>query len=90
MPLTLVVLGAYFHVPDETTVASKSLMQRIRDIRYIFRHKESPVSQKNETKPGETKSIILAIASRMIITPLILIPGMALATWYNWHEIFQE
>ena len=99
VPLTLVVLGAYFHTPDETmssssssSSSSKTLMQRIRGIRDVFRPKLSPTnhSQENQTKPGETKTIILSVVSRMIITPVLLIPAMAMATRYDWHTVFQE
>ena len=87
VPLTLVVLGAYFYTPDEST-KPKTFVQSTRD---IFRRKNSD-SQENQVKPnpGETKTVILSVASRMIITPLILIPGMTLATKYDWHEVFQE
>jgi predicted permease len=87
VPLTLVVLGACFYVPDEST-ETRTFVQSIRD---IFRRKNS-LSEENQIKPnpGETKTVILSVASRMIITPSILIPGMALATKYNWHEVLQE
>ena len=88
VPLTLVVLGAYFHVPDEST-KTRTFMELIRDIRHVFRRKNLP-SQENEIKPGETKTIVLAVAARMVITPVLLIPGVALATKYGWHEVFQE
>ena len=97
VPLTLVVLGAYFHTPDETTMSSSgSFMQYIRNMRHLFRTKvSSPThhSQAHPTKPGETKTVILAVASRMIITPILLIPAMALATTYDrydWQAVFQE
>jgi predicted permease len=87
VPLTLVVLGAYFYVPDEST-KTRTFLQLIRD---IFRRK-NPLSQENQIKPnpGETKTVFLAVASRMVITPLLLIPGMALATKNDWHEVLQE
>ena len=87
VPLTLVVLGAYFYVPDEST-KTRTFLQSIRD---LFRRKKS-VSQESQTEsnPGETKTVILAVASRMIITPVLLIPGMKLATKYDFHEVFQE
>jgi hypothetical protein len=75
VPLTLVVLGAYFYVPDEPT----------HDDIY---HK--PQGNQIKAKPGETKTVILSVASRMIITPALLIPGMALATKYAWHEVFLD
>lgn len=90
VPLTLVVLGAYFYVPDEST-KTRTFMQLIRDMRHVFRRKNS-LSQDNQIKrnPGETKTVILAVASRMIITPALLIPGMALAAKNDWHEVLQE
>ena len=90
VPLTLVVLGAYFYVPDEST-KTRTFMQMIRDIWHTLRRKNA-LSQENQIKlnPGETKTVILAVASRMIITPLVLIPGLALATKNGWHAVFQE
>jgi auxin efflux carrier family protein len=87
VPLTLVVLGAYFYVPDESTT-TRTFMQMLRDMW----HRKNALSQENQIKPnpGETKTVFLSVASRMIITPLILIPGMALATKNNWHEVLQE
>jgi auxin efflux carrier family protein len=93
VPLTLVVLGAYFHVPDESK-ETKMFMQLIWDMRKVFHHcKNAPPpssAQENQMKPnlGETKTVILAVASRMILTPLLLIPGLALVTKYGWHEGF--
>ena len=90
VPLTLVVLGVYFCSPDESTKL-KTFFQSTWDI--FFRRKNSD-SQETHVKPnpGETETVILrlSVTSRMIITPLILIPGMTLATKYDWHEVFQE
>ena len=98
VPLTLVVLGAYFHVPDdESTTRTRTFMQFIRDMRrHLFSRRKSyclppsPSPLESESKPGETKTIVLGIASRMIITPVLLVPGLALATKYGGHEVFQE
>ena len=88
VPLTLVVLGAYFYVPDEST-NTRTFVQSIRD---VFRRRKSVSQERSQTRsnPGETKTVILAVASRMIITPVLLIPGMKLATKYDFHEVFQE
>ncbi|KAF8802809.1 hypothetical protein BYT27DRAFT_6752945 [Phlegmacium glaucopus] len=97
VPLTLVVLGAYFYVPEDVTTtasssSSRTFMEYIRNIWQSFRFKMSPTnhSQENQTKPGETKTIILAVASRMIITPVVLIPAMALATKYDWQVVLED
>ena len=89
VPLTLVVLGAYFHTPNQTRAPSRTLMQSMR---HFFSHKEETRldSQENRPRPGETKTIILAVTSRMIITPILLIPALAFASWNGWHELFQE
>jgi hypothetical protein len=33
---------------------------------------------------------VLAILSRMILTPLLLVPFLMLAARYDWHAIFEE
>ena len=94
VPLTLVVLGAYFHVPDERTTPTtkRTFMQYMRHVFRRKKHTISPmtISREDRAKPGETKTVVLAVASRMIITPVLLIPGMALATRYDWQVVFQE
>jgi hypothetical protein len=45
---------------------------------------------KVEGRPGETKTVVIAILSRMIIVPLLLIPLMAVSSWYDWQEVFAE
>ena len=97
VPLTLVVLGAYFYTPEDESANTRSrrrtFLQSIRDL--FGGCKNSGLQETRENRvvkpnPGETKTIVLSVAARMIITPLILIPGMALATKYNWHEVLQE
>ena len=95
VPLTLVVLGAYFHVPDERTTTPTRKRTFMQYMRHVFRRKEhaiSPmtISREDRAKPGETKTVVLAVASRMIITPVLLIPAMALATRYDLQVVFQE
>lgn len=112
IPLTLVVLGAYFYKPKVTsedvskgqtgvsTRSSGSLFDRVRG---MFKRKARSMGSsrassnssisimaKAEGRPGETKTVVIAILSRMIIVPLLLIPLMALSTWYGWHAVFED
>lgn len=40
--------------------------------------------------PGETKTVFVAIFSRMILTPIIVLPLIAELAMYKVHRIFQE
>ncbi|KAJ7284539.1 membrane transport protein-domain-containing protein [Mycena rebaudengoi] len=42
------------------------------------------------SRPGETKTVVIAVASRMIITPLLLLPLFALGTKFDLHQIFDD
>jgi len=130
IPLTLVVLGAYFYTPTEnetgessaaaaaverrralTTVRSSgSLFDSVRDMLKLKTHwrnyahsrtrssgsvssmmTSSPSSSRREVgRPGETKTVVIAILSRMIIVPVLLLPLMAMSTWYDWHAVFAD
>jgi predicted permease len=112
IPITLVVLGAYFYSPsDSAEDASKGknvasarsngsrfnsagnvigLKTRWRNYRAIRSSASLSTIPKPETRPGETRTVVIAILSRMIIVPLLLIPLMAVSTWYDWHAVFEE
>lgn len=112
IPLTLVVLGAYFYTPPDpeeersraalpahtrrgrsvsTSWSHASLVDTVRE---MFKMKKRSPSEgpsgKDVTRPGETKTVIIAIMSRMIITPLLLLPVMALSTRFNLQKVFDE
>lgn len=98
VPLTLVVLGAYFYKPkpeeeEQRKEKERSFGERIKGVlgltpRYAT-FEDRNVLKKKEI-PGETKTVVLAIASRMIITPILLVPVMAWATESDWHAVFEE
>ncbi|KAJ3506245.1 hypothetical protein NLJ89_g6982 [Agrocybe chaxingu] len=110
VPLTLVVLGAYFYVPppegSDTTNAeerrlsrserkrqSRTFVEMVKDTFGIPRYQRSstpPAKKKEALKPGETKTVVLAVAARMIITPVLLVPLMVFATRFDWHAIFED
>ena len=97
IPLTLVVLGAYFHEPSPEGEEGKRVHVHRHDQykstwRHIFRFLQTSEDsqQKNQPRPGETKTVVLAIFARMILTPLLLVPFLMLASKYDWHAVFEE
>ena len=113
IPLTLVVLGAYFYTSEEptaktlpshghshstdrrsvslsTTQSHVSLVDSVRDMFRMKRRNRTAAGKSVEKRPGETKTVIIAIVSRMVITPLLLLPLMALSTRFDLQEVFEE
>lgn len=103
IPLTLVVLGAYFYSsPPEDKGTPRRIESRQSDstlsysgsIRTLLKltdtSKGKRRSRDNSSERGETKTVIIAIASRMIITPGLLMPLIVLCAKSNWHEVFDE
>ncbi|KZT69096.1 hypothetical protein DAEQUDRAFT_757111 [Daedalea quercina L-15889] len=109
IPLTLVVLGAYFYSPPEKadeqrrlptheplsrtpSWASRStLYDQMRDMFSMKRRDlEGRQVSRKQTRPGETKTVIVAVLSRMVITPLLLLPLLALAAKYDVQQVFED
>ncbi|KAG8733779.1 hypothetical protein FRC11_002553 [Ceratobasidium sp. 423] len=101
IPVTLIVLGAYFYRPKEesdgervatgrplSASSSTTLIGSWRDnLRLSSLTKQSGDTSKH---PGETKTVFIAVLSRMVITPLVLLPLMAVFTTYDIHELFVD
>ncbi|KAG2023908.1 endoplasmic reticulum protein [Coprinopsis cinerea AmutBmut pab1-1] len=107
VPLTLVVLGAYFYpepTPDsgpndgfslDGPKEKKTTWQKIKALFdwKSYQRDETPEelrANKEQSKPGETKTVILAVAARMIITPIVIMPLVVLATKYDFHKVFED
>lgn len=120
IPVTLVVLGAYFYTPPDasanaeterpdrrslpspttaerdrsvSTMSHSSLLDNMRDMFSMKRRsrRDLKASAKQETaRPGETKTVLVAVLSRMIITPLLLLPMIALSTKFDMQRVFEE
>ncbi|KAH9916054.1 auxin efflux carrier [Fomitopsis serialis] len=101
IPLTLVVLGVYFYTPpdkrqqDEQLPTHKSSGRkpswaaRSRErIRKAFSRKKS--GEGNQARPGETKTVLVAVLARMVITPILLVPLIAVAAKYDLQRLFQD
>ncbi|KAI0683874.1 membrane transport protein-domain-containing protein [Cytidiella melzeri] len=112
IPLTLVVLGAYFYTPPDpeehrsrpalpshtsrrgrsisTSWSHTSLIDNVREMFKMRKRSPSEESARKKTQPGETKTVAIAVVSRMIITPLLLLPVMALSTRFDLHQVFDD
>ncbi|KAI0718674.1 membrane transport protein-domain-containing protein [Cerioporus squamosus] len=117
IPITLVVLGAYFYTPpDPEEKANRGREERLPEhsrqaqrsasraslfesVREMFSMKSVKgkksdralgASASKEARPGETKTVVVAILSRMIITPLVLLPLMMLSTKYDLQRVFDD
>lgn len=109
IPLTLVVLGAYFYTPSETptddqgmtvdgesgntTVRSPNLTQAKGYGSFMNNRCGKLVDGSNSQKaprPGETRAVIIAVASRMFVTPLVLLPLIWRVARMGVFPIFDE
>ena len=114
IPVTLVVLGAYFYTPPdpaerasrrtlpsttntrERSVSSTSHMSIFDNVRDMFSMKKRSRDGRSSgvattlKRPGETKTVIVAVLARMIVTPLLLLPLLALLMSMNLQEVFDE
>ncbi|KAH9478161.1 putative transporter [Psilocybe cubensis] len=106
VPITLVVLGGYFWSDEDGAVDAKdkakkkkkpkkdrrSYLQRVKEFLHISTSEDSGSTPTIEPgkKPGETKTVMLSILARMIITPLVLTPLMVMATMSDWHAVFED
>jgi predicted permease len=115
IPITLIVLGAYFYQPPDPEAEAKrtgeirlgaeetdeerrnrnrlSQTSLVGSVKSMFKldtfgkrnHEEVP-----EVHPGETRTVWVAVLSRMVITPLLLLPAIALSAYLDWHSVFEE
>ena len=100
IPITLVVLGAYFHDPPLNEDEGKAVLHERprnqpestwrRTFSVLNSTSENAAQPKKQPRPGETKTVVLAILARMIITPLLLVPFLMVVSRYDWHAVFEE
>ena len=68
--------------------SSDSLADHFRDLVFF---KRSRVHRRSESaSAGETKTVVIAIVSRMFITPLLLMPLMVVSAKFDWHKVLEE
>jgi len=108
IPITLIVLGAYFYpqppetqttyprssIPNTTTSnssASVSSLPLLPTLQCLFtREAQSTALTRRHYGKGETKTVIIAILSRMVLTPTALIPLIAFSVKYDFPAVFEE
>ncbi|KAJ6595162.1 auxin efflux carrier [Mycena vulgaris] len=84
IPTTLIVLGAYFYPPPQESASPPD------DEREKLTTGRRAVEKKPAVYPGETKTVAIAIVSRMILTPLLLLPLMALCAKFDFQTVFAD
>ncbi|KAI9441258.1 auxin efflux carrier [Lactarius indigo] len=101
IPVTLVVLGAYFHRPAEKTEpvpsSARSSWRRASfasSLREIFRLKAREEDRRSRVQQragkGEGRTIFVAIFARMIVVPALFLPFMAIGALRNHPPVFQD
>jgi len=108
IPLTMIVLGAYFHVePVEKggllgqlkrlmrrkNARESSLARRVRDMvegHHLPQETGERIKGPHDSFPGETRTVVVAVVSRMILTPLVLLPLLTLLLASGATEVFSD
>ncbi|KAG2156926.1 membrane transport protein-domain-containing protein [Suillus bovinus] len=104
IPLTLVVLGAYFYSePPEDDMQSGDLMdyetdETRRDLRKSRTSLLSTLqeilvlkrAQPQPQTPGESKTVFVAVLARMVVVPAVMLPVMAILSMLDIHDIFED
>lgn len=92
IPLTLVVLGAFFYTPpapiqlpsdEEADHSIKGYIDR----KFRALKRDPEVAKKYE---GENRAVFVAVISRMIIVPLIFLPFIALLARYDYFPAAED
>lgn len=103
IPLTLVVLGAYFYVPPDTDENKEPLIRVEEDTDSdtdltsvdsleLRVGQQSVLSRVREkfVLSGESRAIVVTTLSRMFLVPVLVIPLIYLSTITGWHNVFEE
>lgn len=80
--------------PIHTSKSATSLLESVREMfgkqQAARRTGDAHTVTAATVRPGETKTVIIAVLSRMILTPIILLPLMALCSRFDLHAVFDE
>lgn len=102
VPVTLVVLGAFFYTPPAApgqepndlangkptgTASAKDAKQEGSWFKRMMGGAKGGASA---GYPGENKAVFVAVMSRMVITPLLLLPLIALIARYDLFEAAED
>ena len=101
IPLTMVVLGAYFHrppdkselPPSDSNGQRASLVGSFRRIFSLDGWKEDSGTPLHATRPrnrGEGRTVFVSIVARMAITPALLLPLVVFGRLQGYPPVIQE
>lgn len=92
VPMTLVVLGAFFYSPpvpqppQEESTASTPSTARTKTSFFERKFRALANPQASNSHPGENRAVFVAVLSRMIIVPALLLPFLA---WIAVRDCFK-
>lgn len=87
------MLGAFFYTPPQPAPPANTLATIPEGQEgFVSRHmrKIRKFELGNPEYPGENRAVFVAVISRMIITPLLLLPGIALLAKYDLFEAAED
>jgi hypothetical protein len=106
IPLTILVLGAYFYTPKEVEEEAEVVRRRpgrtgsetstsvVGSIRNAFRlrnyRRNATPKKEKDARPGETRTVWVAVLARMVVTPMIVLPGFVALAFYDIIRVFDE
>jgi len=102
IPLTLVVLGAYFDCPSDKSELppcesdGKQQASPVGRFRKIFRlegQKEDRGTQSHATRlrnRGEGKTVVVSILARMVVAPALLLPLVVFGQLQGYPRVFRD
>ncbi|KAI9439484.1 auxin efflux carrier [Lactarius psammicola] len=102
IPLTLVVLGAYFHRPPEKSELPPSepngeqqvsLMGSFRRIFYLEgwkRDRGPPLHAKRARNRGEGRTVFVSILARMVVAPALLLPLVVFGRLQGYPHVIRD
>ncbi|KAJ6519207.1 membrane transport protein-domain-containing protein [Mycena sanguinolenta] len=72
--------------------ASKSANSLLESVREMFGKQQSArlAGEAPKVRAGETKTVVIAVVSRMILTPMLILPLMALCSRFDLHAVFDD
>ncbi|KAF7350761.1 hypothetical protein MSAN_01637200 [Mycena sanguinolenta] len=72
--------------------ASKSANSRLESVGEMFRKQQSTrlAGVAPKARAGETKTVVIAVVSRMILAPMLILPLMALCSRFNLHDVLAD
>ncbi len=102
IPLTLVVLGAYFHRPPDKSEFPSSepngqqqaspvgIFRRIFCLEGWKNDRGTPLQATRARNRGEGRTVFVSILARMVITPALLLPLLVFGQLQGYPRVFRE